>query len=82
MFLIAPILVSVFLKGDKRGCCFCTCNFIFFSVITILIYKIHQFSWSMPGISRDKPDYMNVYYSKPWCRILPYLFGILTGYYY
>lgn len=47
-------------------------------IVIILIANNHalQFGYPLGGV-----DFFNQVYSKPWCRIGPYIVGILLGYY-
>ena len=54
------------------------------SAISLYVWMIYDLSWMIPGASDSSIEvpFFDNYYAKPYCRYLPYLFGIVMGYLY
>ena len=81
MFLTAPLVVFVLMKNYKVGTALVVVLFFAASGITTFVWDTNNFTWSFPGVKGDGTG-MKEFYERPYCRYLPYLFGIVFGYLY
>ncbi|XP_033764329.1 nose resistant to fluoxetine protein 6-like [Pecten maximus] len=82
-FVISPLLLVPLYRKKFVGLIVCVVA-LFVSLLTTGILSTHN-EWAtsplIPGMSQAQSDsYNNDYYVKPWCRISPYIVGILTGF--
>ncbi|XP_069119723.1 nose resistant to fluoxetine protein 6-like [Argopecten irradians] len=82
-FVISPLLLVPLYRKKFAGLAVCVVA-LFASLLTTGILSTHN-KWIvttfLPGTSMDETmSYQDGYYSKPWCRISPYIIGIMTGF--
>ncbi|XP_033119633.1 O-acyltransferase like protein-like [Anneissia japonica] len=82
-YFISPLLLLVLYRSKYLGislvATLCTASII----TTCVLMGVNQFSNAFKGSMDTRPggeDYSSVVYDKPYCRITPYLIGMLLGY--
>ncbi|XP_069119757.1 nose resistant to fluoxetine protein 6-like [Argopecten irradians] len=82
-FVISPLLLVPLYRKKFAGLVVCVVA-LFASLLTTGILSTYN-KWIvtalLPGASIDETNsYDEEYYGKPWCRISPYIIGIMTGF--
>ncbi|XP_069119737.1 nose resistant to fluoxetine protein 6-like [Argopecten irradians] len=82
-FVISPLLLVPLYRKKFAGLVVCVVA-LFASLLTTGILSTHN-EWvvdsMMPTVSiEESTNYFEGYYSKPWCRISPYIIGMMTGF--
>ncbi|RUS73915.1 hypothetical protein EGW08_018320 [Elysia chlorotica] len=82
-FLVSPLMIIPFYFNEFLG--LASCAIFFVSHVTTTLALSVQNKWADSLVSagqagHDFESYFTEYYEAPWCRIGPYIVGILTGY--
>ncbi len=79
MFLLVPLLCLIYGRRKLYGCLSVAALFVCSTIIQIFVFYHYTLSLS---ISRSSGNTRSVYYIKPYCRINPYLIGVLFAWMY
>lgn len=75
-FLLQPLFVWLFYHRRKLGLIVFAGLQTVCWIATMIILFVYDFSSSYKGAT---DDYWYIYYHKPWCRIGPYMVGLLSA---
>ncbi|XP_028392820.1 nose resistant to fluoxetine protein 6-like [Dendronephthya gigantea] len=84
-FILTPIIIYIFYRYEYRGVIGSSLFFVISSIICIAVITkncdIHPMSASMEKASgTSAADMFNYLYTKPYCRVHPYIIGLAFGY--
>jgi len=80
-FILAPFLILPFIHFSfKRGALAVGLVGLICTIITSCVHYHYELTNSLTKNSKN--DYWTIYYIKPYCRIMPYLLGILAYFCY
>ncbi|XP_060063191.1 O-acyltransferase like protein-like [Ylistrum balloti] len=79
-YVISPLLLVPLYFFRKKGVLVCAVFLLGVTVTTAVISAVNNLPITVADQSGSN-DYFNMYYIKPYCRMGPYIVGMITGYF-